>query len=270
MTTIMKNLHKIDENVASTDQIRESSKKRDVNLQSNSSLYFQIGLILCLLATYGLFEMKFQKSIMNFGTEKLEDENSVFYIPNINVVPDVVQPKEQPKRQLAVLITKPPVIKPDDYVIPKPVDIVTPESSITVVEPKSNPTKVDLPVDAPTNKPFNMKDVEKVPIFPGCESAKNNAERMECMSEKLTKLIQRKFNTDLAHDLGLSGIQKIQVQFKIDDKGHVTDIKTRSPYSQLEKEAERVVSKIPVMTPGMQRNTPVSVVYYLPIAFQVH
>lgn len=89
------------------------------------------------------------------------------------------------------------------------------------------------------------------------------------MSDKLTRLIQRRFNTNLAQDLGLQGIQKIQVQFKIDDKGRVTDIKTRSPYPQLEDEAERVVNKIPVMTPGMQRNTPVSVLYNLPIVFQV-
>ena len=265
----MKNLHNSKEKLESDFKMSESDKKHDVNLKSNSTLYFQIGLILCLLATYGLFEMKFQKLIFNPGMEKIDDETTVFYIPNIQVEPDVVKQEVQPKRQLAILTTKAPIIKPNDFVIKDPVEIVTSESIPIDVTPTPNPPKVDSPIVETTNKPFNMKDVEKVPVFPGCESAKNNEERMACMSEKLTKLIQKKFNTDLASVLGLTGIQKIQVQFRIDDKGHVTDIKTRSPYSQLEKEAERVVSKIPVMTPGMQRNTPVSVVYYLPIAFQV-
>jgi protein TonB len=266
----MKKFDNIDENISNYKKIRESVKKQDVNLKSNSSLYFQIGLILCLLATYGLFEMKFEKSIINYGTEKLSDENVDFYFPNIRVVPDVIKPEEQPKRQFAVLITKAPIVKPNDFVITNPIDVITPDSRLTVDAPNPNSSKIDLPIDVPVDKPFNMKDVEKVPIFPGCESAKNNAERMACMSEKLAKLIQKKFNTDLAADLGLIGIQKIQVEFKIDETGHVTDIKTRSPYSELEKEAERVINKIPVMTPGMQRNTPVSVVYYLPIAFKVH
>jgi protein TonB len=270
MTTIMKNLQKTDKSLTNGGQISESDKKRDVNLKSNSSLYFQIGLILCLLATYGLFEMNFNKSIVNYNIEKLSDENAVFYLPKIKEVPVEVKKEPQPKKQLAVLITKPPVIKPDDYVIPKPVSIVTPDSYVSTPAPVASNAKPDETPTPAVPSVFNMKDVEMVPIFPECESAKNNAERMACMSEQLTKLIQKKFNTDLAHDLGLTGIQKIQVQFKIDATGHVTDIKTRSPYSQLEKEAERVVSKIPVMTPGMQRNTPVSVVYNLPIAFQVH
>ncbi len=266
----MKKLNNIDEKVIKGNNVSESSKKHDVNLQSNSSLYFQIGLILCLLATYGLFEMQFEKSIIDFDTEKLVDENTEFYLPNIKIEPDVVKQEEQPKKQLAVLITKPPVIKPDDFVIKAPIEMVTPESVPTVVTSAPHLPKVDLPVEVvPSDKPFNMKDVEKVPVFPGCESALNNMERMACMSEKLTKLIQKKFNTDVAHDLGLYGIQRIHVLFKIDTRGRVTDIKARSPYSQLEQEAERVVSKIPVMTPGMQRNTPVSVVYNLPIAFQV-
>ena len=36
------------------------SRKHDANLQKNTTLYFQIGLILCLLGTYGLFEMRFE------------------------------------------------------------------------------------------------------------------------------------------------------------------------------------------------------------------
>ena len=34
------------------------------------------------------------------------------------------------------------------------------------------------------------------------------------MSEKITKHVNKKFNTDLAADLGLSGVQRIAVAFK--------------------------------------------------------
>lgn len=266
----MKDLNKTTHNASNKDDVRESDKKHDANLQSNSSLYFQIGLILCLLATYGLFEMKFKKTIFNYGTEKLVDDDTEFYLPNIEVKPEPVPQEVQKQKPLAVLITKPPIVKPNDFAIPDPVEIETPDTFVADPVPKVDDPAPSNTEDSAPAKPFNMKDVERVPIFPGCESAKNNAERMACMSEKLTKLIQKKFNTDLAVDLGLAGVQKIYVQFRIDDKGQVQDIKTRSPYSQLEKEAERVVNKIPVMTPGMQRNTPVSVIYNLPIAFQVH
>lgn len=264
----MKNLNKIQENTVKDTKTVERSQKHDANLEKNSSLYFQIGLILSLLATYGLFEMNFKMQLPDFSIEHPIDETDPFYMPKVIVEPNVLE-KKQPEKRVVMLTDKPPIVKPDDFEIKEPVEIVTPDDFVPTAPVKVEAVKPLDPVVAPTPSIFNMKDVERVPIFPGCESTSSNEERMACMSEKLTKLIQKKFNTDLAADLGLSGVQRIQVQFKIDDKGHVTDIKTRSPYSQLEKEAARVVNQIPVMTPGMQRNTPVSVIYNLPIAFNV-
>lgn len=247
----------------------EIANKHEVNLQRNSSLYFQIGVILCLLATYGLFEMKFKIQTPEFSKEYPLEDNAPFYMPKIFVEQKIVEEK-QPDKRVVMLTDKPPIVKPDDFKMPKEAEIVTPNDHITETIKVVEVVMPDMPIPLPAPpEVFNMKDVERVPVFPGCESASNNAERMACMSEKLTKLIQKKFNTGLASDLGLSGVQRIQVQFKIDTKGNVTDIRTRSPYSKLEKEAERVMNLLPVMTPGMQRNTPVSVIYNLPIAFNV-
>lgn len=41
---------------------RKKSQKYDANLPKNSSLYFQIDLIVCLLVAYGLLEMKFKRA----------------------------------------------------------------------------------------------------------------------------------------------------------------------------------------------------------------
>jgi protein TonB len=115
--------------------------------------------------------------------------------------------------------------------------------------------------------PFSL--VEDVPVFPGCENKKNNEARKKCMSEKITKIVVRRFNTDLAGDLGLSGRQRISVIFKVDKTGNITDVMARAPHPRLAKEAKRVVGLIPKMKPGKQRGNPVVVQYSLPIIFKV-
>ena len=116
------------------------------------------------------------------------------------------------------------------------------------------------------NVEVSFSTVENVPIFPGCDKG-NNAERRKCMSQKITKFVQRKFNTDLAGDLGLSGRQRISVIFKIDKTGDVVGVRARAPHPNLKKEAIRVVNMIPKMKPGMQLGKAVIVPYSLPIIF---
>ena len=111
--------------------------------------------------------------------------------------------------------------------------------------------------------------IENVPIYPGCENAGNNEAKKKCMSEKVQKFVQKKFDTDLANDLGLEGRQRISVQFKIDRNGNVTNVRARAPHPRLEQEAIEVVKSLPKMTPGKQRGQAVGVLYALPILFQV-
>ncbi len=111
--------------------------------------------------------------------------------------------------------------------------------------------------------------VDQVPVFPGCENKNNNEAMKKCMSEKITKIVVQRFNTDLAGDLGLSGRQRISVIFKVDKTGNITDIRARAPHPRLEKEAKRVIGLIPRMKPGKQRGQAVIVPYSLPIIFTV-
>ncbi|NNL16986.1 MAG: energy transducer TonB, partial [Flavobacteriaceae bacterium] len=102
----------------------------------------------------------------------------------------------------------------------------------------------------------------------GCEKG-NNAKKKACMSEKISKFVQKKFNTELAGELGLTGRQRINVIFKIDKNGNITGVRSRAPHPRLEKEAARVINMLPKMKPGMQRGKAVIVPYSLPIVFQV-
>ncbi|WCO02043.1 energy transducer TonB [Psychroserpens ponticola] len=263
----MKNFKKSHSIAGQSNAKMQKSQKHDANLQKNSMLYFQIGLILCLLGTYGLFEMKFEKKEFTIQEiAQIEDTGEVLVKP-YTIETDVKIEKQVEQKSLS-LVDKPPVIVEDNVVIIENPIVISKNEILNKPIDVGSLGNIEKP-DEIIEPPFSMKDVEVVPIYPGCEKATTNRERVKCMSNKLGKLIQRKFNTSLAADLGLFGMQKIDVQFKIDKNGLITEIKTRAPLQQLEDEANRVVNKIPQMTPGKQRHKPVAVLYNLPIKFQV-
>ncbi|WP_246019876.1 energy transducer TonB [Muriicola soli] len=108
--------------------------------------------------------------------------------------------------------------------------------------------------------------IENVPVFPGCESAKNNEERKLCFQEKIQEHIIKEFTyPPAALELGIQG--RVFIQFVIDSKGNIGSIRMRGPDKNLEKEAHRIVASLPRMTPGSQRGKAVSVPYSIPINF---
>lgn len=110
--------------------------------------------------------------------------------------------------------------------------------------------------------------IEKVPVFPGC-SGGTNEELKACMSDKIDEIVRNEFNTSIANELGLEGMQRISVQFRVDEHGNVTNIRTRAPHPRLEEEARRVMLKIPQMIPGEHKGKKTGVLYSLPILFEV-
>jgi protein TonB len=252
----------------SNDKVRKS-QKHDANLQKNSGLYFQVGLILCLLATYGLFELKFEKSTYNpdYVLRVLPDDTMV---DAVNIIPE-----ESIATKKKDIISEPIVEDPNLKIVDNAAPMIDEKEFLSEPQPNSDPVdpkgmgKIEKPNDINPDELFDMRDVEIVPIYPGCEKMMTNETRVKCMSEKLTRLIQNKFDTGLALELGLTGTQRINVQFKIDKQGRITDVLARAPHPELEKEAKRLTTKIPTMEPGLQRHKPVSVLYNLPIVFRV-
>lgn len=261
----MKNRKESHSLIRQNEQTVKKSQKHDANLQKNSTLYFQVGLIVCLLAAYGLFEMKFETKVPPTMTYEIDDQNDLY------VFNEVFKPEEPVKKQAAKKkqskVFKDPIIKEEDLPFKEDSEILDPPTNQSTLDPNSLPTLEKEPEVEPV---VGFIAVEQVPVFPGCEKKKDREAQRKCMSEKIAKLVQRKFDTNLAGELGLTGKQRIQVQFMIDKTGRVTDIKTRAPHPVLGKEAKRVVDLIPDMQPGKQRDEPVSVRYNLPINFQVH
>ncbi|TXE06745.1 hypothetical protein ES711_12385 [Gelidibacter salicanalis] len=261
----MKNSKNTSEIAGQSNPRHVKPHKHDANLQKNSALYFQVGLILCLLVTYTLFEMKFESKNVQLSQVVIDE-------PFAEVTPELFKMEENKLRRMEpqkpiVLLNQTPIIKPDNFEAPSEVLLTEPE----VYHEPINPDHINLVAPPERDEPeiFNILGVEQVPIYPGCEAATTNDERRSCMSDKLSTLIQKGFDTSIASDMGMTGVQKIYVQFKIDEKGNVTEIMSRAPSPKLEEEAKRVLSKVPQLTPGKQRHRPVSVMYTLPIIFDV-
>lgn len=237
----------------------EPKKNPKANVGRNSSLYFAIGLALMLFLTnYAINYKTYDKSEVDIGHLNVDQE-----------IEEEIPITEQ--------IQTPPPPPPPPPPAPEVFDVVEDEEEVeeTVIESTEVDQETEIvdvedieveAVDENIEVPFAV--IENVPVFPGCEKG-NNAKKKKCMSEKIQKFVNRKFNTDLASDLGLSGRQRINVVFKIDKTGKVVGIRARAPHPGLEKEAARVIGLLPQMKPGKQRGKPVTVPYALPIIFQV-
>ncbi len=242
------------------------SRKHEANLRRNPTLHFQIGLVLSLLVAILFIEMRMpataqRESSLDLGTEDvLWNQNFDIERPIEKIEKPVVKERSQsqPSNQFEEVPDETELI--EEFLPPSEPN---PEAPIDPVEA---PGYVDVD-DEPVN--VDWIKIEQVPLFPGCEGLTTNDERKACMSSKINKLVSRKFNTEIGEELGLTGLNRIFVQFTIDSNGDVTNVKSRGPHDQLEAEAERVVNLIPKMTPGKQRNVPVGVIYNLPITFRI-
>jgi protein TonB len=236
----------------------EPKKNPKADVSRNGSVYFAVGLALMLFVTYSTINYKtYDKEAIDIGMvnmDELDDEE----IP----ITEQIQ-------------TPPP--PPPPPAAPEVIEIVEDEEEIeeTVIESTETDEEEEIveieeveveEVEEDIEVPFAV--IENVPVFPGCESGNNDTKR-KCMSDKITKFVQKKFNTDLAGDLGLTGRQRINVIFKIDKNGNVVGVRSRAPHPRLEKEAARVINLLPKMKPGKQRGKAVIVPYSLPIVFQV-
>lgn len=264
----MKNSKQSHELIRQNEQTVKQSQKHDANLQKNSILYFQVGLIVCLLAAFGLLEMQFETKIPSYS------DSGLIIDDNFEIAVEKFKVYEKPKAEV-----KPKVLEKKVSLIKKP-EIIDDDTTRDLLEIEtSDEMTSDVPFDPSS---FNIEKptetaivdfvfIEEAPVYPGCEDEKGNKARKKCMSDKITRLVQKKFNgSDIASQYGLTGMQKIYVQFQIDKTGKVIDIKSQASHPKLGDEAERVVNKIPEMRPGVQFDKPVGVRYTLPIVFMAN
>lgn len=226
----------------------------------------QLGLVLTLAIVYMFFEHKTEITKHHPNPVAVNSKEDVMYVDYevIEIEREVLKQKEIPKPKT---LEDPQI---DDTPQNKESDILTiidePDSPIV----DTTPTFVTVESLGDELEPeLFLATVPEVPIYPGCEKG-TRAEKKACFENKIGRFISRKFNTDLAIQLGLpSGKQKIYVQFVITKSGEIEIKGVRANHKRLENEGERVVNLLPKMTPGMKNGKPVKVSYMVPISFNV-
>ena len=231
-------------------------KNPKADLTKNSSLYFAIGLALVLLFSWQTIEWKtYEKSAFDYQALNVDDEDD-------EEVPITEQLKTPP----------PPPPPP----APEVIEIVEDEEEVeeTVIESTETDQEEIVEVeDIEVEDDFDDVDVpfaviEDVPLFPGCERVAKS-ERRACFQDKMNKHIRKNFRyPEIAQEMGIQG--RVYVNFIISKDGSITNVRMRGPDKNLEKEASRIISKLPKMIPGKQRGRPVRVPFSIPITFRLN
>ncbi|MFT5078555.1 MAG: protein TonB [Planctomycetota bacterium] len=237
----------------------ELKKNPKSDVGRNSSVFLLAGLVLMLFVSWQAIEWKtYDKSDYDLAGLDIGDELEEEIPITQPITPPPPPPPPPPAPEVIVVVE-------DEEEVEETIIESTETDAEEIIELEEI---VEEAVEEEiADVPFSV--IENVPIYPGCESAKGNAGKKACMSEKVQKFVQKKFDTELASELGLEGRQRISVQFKIDNKGNIVNILARAPHPRLEQEAKEVIGKLPKMTPGKQRGKAVGVLYSLPILFQV-
>ncbi len=237
----------------------EAKKNPKANLEKHNKQFMLLGLALALIVIYIGIEWKtFERNIADLGIADIAADEEID-IPITERIQEVKPPPPPPPAPEKIEVVE------DEEDIEETVLESTETDQNEVVEVMEIEEIVEEE-EVVDDVPFAI--IENVPVYPGCKGT--NEEKKKCMVDEITKHVNRKYNTGLAGDLGLSpGKKRVYVQFKISKTGEIVDVRARGPHARLEKEAVRVVELLPKMEPGKQRGRPVGVKYTLPITLLV-
>jgi len=215
----------------------EPKKSPKADLEKRKNLYFQVGLIFTLAVIWFALEYKsYETSAFDLGDLMMDDiEEEIIPITEQEVKP----PPPPPVEEL--------IIVEDEVELEEELEVedmeVDEETEIEIVEEEEEIDEDEI---------FTV--VEQMPQFGG-----GDADLMNYLAKNI------KYPA-MAKESGISGI--VYVTFVVNSKGEIVDVKIlRGIGGGCDKEAVRVVKKMPKWKPGKQRGKPVSVQYNLPVRF---
>tara|TARA_R110002126_G_scaffold73620_4_gene183536 strand:+ start:2542 stop:3243 length:702 start_codon:yes stop_codon:yes gene_type:complete len=228
-------------------------KNPQKDLNKKSGMFFVVGLLLVLTMVYTALEWKSFESDINIDFA-------------MNTPEDGIEEEHIEKFEI-----EPPKIK---QVLPQEIKIE--ENDTEVEETEIIAIEVNIETEIVDVKDFEVVEeeeevkviwstIEEVPVFPGCE---NEKDKRACFNDMMQKHIRKNFRyPELAQEMGIQG--RVNTQFVINNDGSIGAILKRGPHKELEKEAVRILSKLPKMTPGKQRGSAVKVSFAIPITFKL-
>ena len=217
----------------------KAKKNPKISIERKRGLFFQIGLVITLLAVLVAFEWKsYEKTDYSLGQLQMDDLED-------EMIP-ITRQEEKP----------PPPPPPPPEIIEIVEDEVEIENELEVEDTDTDENEfIEQEEEEDSDEVFMV--VEQMPVFPGGDLG-------------LMKFIQK--NTKyppIAKENDITG--KVYVSYVVNKKGKVTNVKVaRSVDRYLDAEAVRVVKLLPYSSAGKQRGKPVNVQYTIPINFTLN
>ena len=210
-------------------------------MECNKLTYTLTGLTLALSLSVCFFEYK------TISANPYNIHSSLVSLEDEEVV-EINKPITPPPPPPPVSIPEVVEIVKDEEIIDKPVLLLDPEIDINIVveiEEESEPIVETI---------FDV--VEEMPEFIGGV-------------EKLYEYLGNNINyPEQAKDFSIQG--KVFVQFVVWKDGTIKDVKVvKGTHKLLDKEALRVITKMPAWKPGKQRGKNVNARFTLPIKFRI-
>lgn len=238
----------------------ESKKSKKANLEKGWWARVQLGLIVAVSLSLVAFEWLSYEVDMEFSSEGITASTPLeIEIPPKPRLPEPEKPKQTQR-------TKPPqTFKPDMDIKEMPDDSDKKVTFEFEIDPDVDIDPIDVPTDGPTEvgpvdwgggtPPLTAGDVDELPEFIGSlpEFLGNNLRYPEA-------------------ERAIGRERKMQVIFTVDKDGNVTDVvihNSRGESDNFEKEAIRVMKKMPKWKPGKLNGQDVPVKLVLPIRFSL-
>lgn len=234
-------------------------KNPKADLAKQSGLFFAIGFAAISGFTLWGFEAKMQNKDNLSYQYAVNDKAVIEEEPVAIELPTPEMPQQAPP---------PPVLTQEIEVVEsdKPVE----EVLIGSTDPSDpTPPRLDIPVVEDENPeivvPFAV--IEDKPLFQECKNVPRS-EQMSCFKEHLDKHVKNNFRyPQAALDMGIEG--RVNVSFRINTDGTISILGVRGTDRILEDEAKRIISSIPKLIPGKQRDKPTAVTFAYPINFKL-
>lgn len=115
---------------------------------------------------------------------------------------------------------------------------------------------------------FSFEEIEKSPVYPGCEGGKEELEK--CMMTKISERIKSEFDKSLGKKLNATGKQQIEVDFRINKEGKVSEVLVRAKHREIEDEVIRIMqNSLPLLIPAELKGEWVNVIYEISFEIEI-
>ncbi len=210
-------------------------------MEYNKLTYTLVGLTLTLALSVCLFEYK------TISANSYNIKSSLTILEDEEVV-EINKPITPPPPPPPISIPEVVEVVEDEKIIDKPVLLLDPELDVDIV------IEIEEELEPVIEVVFDV--VEETPEFIGG-------------IEKLYEYLSNNINyPEQAKENGIQG--KVFVQFVVWKDGTIKDVKVvKGTHKLLDKEALRVITKMPVWKPGKQRGKNVNARFTLPIKFRI-